>query len=335
MGGRESGIQEHDDSLWEWSVFWQSDQLQSCMPANERDASDKLLSTWRVFFEGLPKEARILDLGTGNGSLAVQAVAVSKTKSAQFSIHGVDRAAIEPERFVTSAADLLPEIHFHPRTPMEKLPFADNHFSAVTSQYAIEYSQTDASLPEALRVLQPGAPFRFLLHSDDGVLKERCQLQCRQAEAILHSGLFDVLADLLKKLVKAETQRSSDNTTAAMDAITALKDELDTLEQGFADDADLSLVENLFAAVRSLPDMRRSHPLGTLLDMSDDIRDLLVAQSKRLLAMQRAALDESMVNTLADQLRALGAEKVTLERAVAGKKAHCVGFWLYGRKSPT
>jgi ubiquinone/menaquinone biosynthesis C-methylase UbiE len=316
-------------------VFWQSDQLQSCIPVNEPDALDQLVSTWRTFFDATPAGARILDLGTGNGSLAAQAVAVSKTKPTQFSIHGVDLADIDPRRFVTSAAGLLQEIDFHPRTPMEHLPFDDAYFDAVGSQYGVEYSNTKESLFEAVRVLKPGGLFRFLLHADDGVLKERCQLQSRQAETILESNLFDLLADLLKKLVKAETQGASENTTAAMQAIAALKGVLDDLEHGFADDENLSLVENLFAAVRSLPDMRKSHQLEALLTMTDDIRALLVAQSQRLQAMQHAALNDAAANKLADRMRELGANDVTLERAVAGKQGRCVGFWLHGSKAPT
>jgi ubiquinone/menaquinone biosynthesis C-methylase UbiE len=328
-------MRKADDAPWAWSVFWHSDQPQSCMPVNEPDASDQLFSTWRTFFGALPAGARILDLGTGNGSLTAQAVVVSKTKPERFAIHGVDLADIDPQRFVTSAADLLREVTFYPRTPMEKLPFDDEHFDAAGSQYGLEYSDTKESVPEALRVLKPGGSFRFLLHADDGVLKERCQLQSRQAETILDSSLFDRLADLLKKLVKAETQHASENTAAAMQAITALKGVLDNLEHGFADDENLSLVENLFAAVRSLPDMRKSHHLEALLTMTNDIRDLLVAQSQRLQAMQHAALDNTAANALKDRLRELGADNVVLERAVAGEQGHCVGFWLHGSKAST
>lgn len=324
-----------DDALWAWSVYWHSDQLQSCTPVHDSDASNKLVSTWRGFFEALPAGAVILDVGTGNGSLAAQAVEVSKTKSERFFIHGVDLADIQPQRFVSSAASLLQDVDFHPRTPMENLPFDDSHFDAVASQYAIEYSRADESLAETLRVLKPAGRFRFLLHADDGVLKERCQLQARQAETILESGLFDLVADLLKKLVKAESDNASGNTAAAMQAISALKDALDKLERGFAADENHSLVSNLFTAVRSLPDRRRSHSLQMLLTMTDDIRNLLVAQSQRLQGMQRSALDDEAATALADRLRELGAGSVTLERAVAGEQGHCIGFWLHGEKAST
>lgn len=328
-------MRKADDALWAWSVFWQSDQLQSCMPVNEADASEQLFSAWHKFFDALPAGARILDLGTGNGSLASQAVVVSKTKPERFSIHGVDLADIEPSRFVTSAADLLREVTFHSRTPMEELPFADRHFAAVASQYAIEYSRTDDSLTEALRVLEPGGLFRFLLHADDGVLKERCQLQRQQAETILDSSLFPLLTDMLEKLVSAETQNTSETISAAEESISMLKGVLDKLGQGFADNDDLSLVVNLFDAVRHLPDMRKSHSLEALLAMTEDIRELLVAQSERLQAMQDAALDNTAANAMADYVRKLGAEDVALERATAGEQGYCIGYWLHGRKSST
>ncbi len=326
-------MHKRDDALWAWSVFWQSDQLQSCMPVNEPDDSDQLLLSWRAFFDALPAGAQILDLGTGNGSLATQAVTVSHTKPERFSIHGVDLADIQPSRYVSSAAKQLDEITFHPRTPMEKLPFADNHFAAVASQYAIEYSQTQESLPEALRVLEPGGPFRFLLHADDGVLKERCQLQWQQAETILASSLFPATGDLLEKLVEAEAQNTPQTISVAEQSIAALKTVFDELERRFSDDENHSLIDNLFAAVRRLPEMRKSQNLETLLKMTDDIRNLLVAQSKRLQAMQHAALDGSAAKAMADRLRELGADNVTLESATAGRQAYCVGYWLYGEKA--
>ena len=325
--------QRQDDALWEWSVFWRSDQLQSCMPATEPGNSDPLVSTWRDFFGALPVGARILDLGSGNGSVATQAVLVSREASKRFSIHGVDLAEIDPSRFVTSAADLLQEITFHSRTPMENLPFADNYFDAVASQYALEYSQIEKSLTEAMRVVRAGGSFRFLLHADDGVLKSRCQLQRQQAETILSSSLFARVSDVLKKVVAAEKQQTPETQKTAEESITALKGAFDELESKFASDDNRDLVDNLFAAVRQLPSLRKSYELKTLLGMVDDTGELLLAQAKRLQAMERAALDDAATTELAERLRDMGATDVTLERATAGEGRNCVGHWLHGEKA--
>jgi len=326
-------MRRRNDALWEWSVFWQSDQLQSCMPVSEAGASDQLYSAWRDFFDTLPAGARILDLGTGNGSLAIQAVEASRARSEPFSVHGVDLADIQPSRYVTSATTLLDEITFHPRMPMEKLPFADDYFDAVASQYALEYSNMRKSLPEALRVLKSGGRFCLLMHADDGVLKNRCRLQSQQARTILESNLFTALVSMLERSVAAEAQNTPQALSVAEQSISTFKTILDDLLRGFSNDEDHSLVNNLFAAITRLPDMRKSQSLETLIVMADDIRNLLIAQSKRLQAMQKAALNDKAANDIADRLRALNAENVTLEAATAGTKEHCVGYWLSGDKS--
>lgn len=327
-------MHKRDDPLWEWSVFWQSDQPQSCMPANEPENTDGLAATWQEFFADLPAGARILDLGTGNGSLATRAVAASRSKAKRFSIHGVDLAEIQPARFVASASDILQEITFHARTPMEKLPFADCHFDAVVSQYGLEYSQTDQSLAEAVRVLRPRGWFRFLLHADDGVLKSRCELQRQQADVILGSQLFGRLSDALEKIVAAEQLRTSQSLESAEKSIAGLKGALDHLEQEFADSSDRSMVDNLLAAVRRLPALRKSCSLKTLLAMAEDVRTLLVAQAKRLQAMAHAALDAAAAEELAEKLRSIQAtDDVRLERATAGTREVCIGYWLYGNKA--
>lgn len=323
------------DALWEWSVFWHSDQLQSCLPASSSTGIDNLQDKWREFFGALSSGAEILDLGTGNGGLATQAVMVSRTRIVPFSIHGVDLADIKPAKFVSSAEKLLTEVVFHARTSMEELPFADGSFDAVVSQYAIEYTNTGKSLSEALRVLKPGGCFRFLVHADEGKLKERCMLQDKQAETILASGIFSATEILLRSLVHAETRNTPQTIADAEQSIAALKKVFDELEPRFADDEDHSLVDNLFAAIRSLPGMRRSCGIEQLLAMTDDIRNLLIAQSMRLKSMQKAALDDIAANELVERLQALQALNVVLESATTGNDKDCVGYWLSGEKAAT
>lgn len=314
-----------------WSAFWHSDQLQSCVPAAAA-ARQELQDSWRLFFEGLEDGARILDLGTGNGSVTTEAARVSAGRPLRFDIHGVDSADIDPPRYVSSAAQLLRQVKFHPRTSMEALPFDDASFDAVTSQYAIEYSRIDASLIEAMRVLRPGGRFRILMHADDGVLKTRCREQRRQAETVLQSPLFARVADLLEKVVTAESGKAPQAVEAAMQAISALQAVFAELDDTLVTDGDRGMIDNLFAAVRQLPAMRHSHDLNSLLAMSADIEKLLMAQAGRLQAMEEAALDESAAAGLRQRLRALGARDTSLARATAGE-GHCVGFWLTGSKS--
>jgi SAM-dependent methyltransferase len=328
-----STMPDQSDPLWEWSVFWHSDQLQSCLPDNSAVGDSSLQGTWRKFFDALAGGAHVLDLGTGNGGLATQAVSVSRAKAKPFTIHAVDLADIAPDQFVTSAETLLTEVKFHARTAMEDLPFADEKFDAVASQYAIEYSDTEKSLAEAFRVLKMGGQFRFLLHADDGVLKDRCRLQAGQADKILGSDLFTATDTLLQSLMDAEISKSPEAISIAERAIAALKTVFDELEERFAGDDDRSLVDSLFAAVRTLPGMRRTHSIASLVAMTADIRRLLLAQSKRLKAMQKAALDNAAANELVSYLQRSGGVHVNLEPATTGIDSDSVGHWLSGIKA--
>jgi ubiquinone/menaquinone biosynthesis C-methylase UbiE len=330
---RDSEVQDDGEALWEWSVFWRSDQAQSCMPVASATDADQLRDEWRDFFESLAGGAKILDLGTGNGSLAAQAVSVSLTKPQPFSVHGVDLADIQPTKFVSSGAELLKNVEFHPRTSMEQLPFEDETFDAVLSQYAIEYSNTAKSLAEAIRVLRPGGNFRFLLHADDGAQKKRCELQCRQVDTILESSLFVATIDLLRILVLAEATNKPEHVASAETSIATLQVTLEELEATFLNDDDHSLPDNLFAAVRSLPALRKSHDIEALLRMTEDVRSLLTAQAIRLRAMQQAALDGPSIDAFADQLRQLHVDNTRYEKATTGELDYCVGYWMFGSKT--
>ena len=88
---------EGDGSAWAWSKFWRDDNLSACTP--DDDTTDGFLQReWRSFFHSLNDKARILDLGTGNGALAVMAVSAETEAmgdSRSFDVHGCDLAAIE------------------------------------------------------------------------------------------------------------------------------------------------------------------------------------------------------------------------------------------------
>ena len=318
---------------WEWSVFWRSDQLQSCVCEADEVADDSISAAWRAFFETLPAAARVLDLATGNGILATLAAGVSRSRDDRFEIHGVDAADIDPARFVPSAAGVLNDIRFHPQTQLERLPFADDAFDAVVSQYGIEYSDRSRSLAEATRVLKPGGQFRLLVHAADSVLAERCALQHRQAATILESDLFPSLARMLLDIASAESGNSPAEMAAAQQSIGRLGRLVKRLETGFSADADRSLVDGVLAAVRSLPELRKSNDPGMLLNMAGNIRTLLDAQARRLHAMQRSALSETDALVIVSELSRLAGSEARLDTATGGESGRCVGYWISGEMS--
>jgi len=316
------------EQAWEWSAFWQAENPDSCLPEGT-DLASGVARAWRSFFENLTPGSRILDLGTGNGSLAARAAAVGATKPQPFTVEAVDLADIDPHRFLPAKRDILSDIRFHGRTAMESLPFGDGTFDAVVSQYGIEYSDLDRSVPEALRLLAPGGRLRLLLHAAEGVLAKRCRLQSRQARDILDSTLFADVVDLLEKLHAAEQGGGPEARGQALGAVQAVKSTLDSLAQRFGADTDASLPEAVFAAVRRLPDLRNSLVHGTLMATAGETRHLLEAQLQRLEAMQQAALDRQGMETLAARVRGLGL-RVRTQAAETDEGGRLLGWWLEG-----
>ena len=189
---------KRDDPAWEWSVFWQSDQLQSCMPVNEPVESDQLALIWRAFFDALPEGANLMDLGTGNGSLAIQAVEASQARQAPFSIDAVDLADIEPARFISSQAKTLQQITFAPS-------------SANIDQVA------RASVENIAKVLKtcPDVPMEIAGHTDSQGREEmNLNLSQHRADAVLDSLLArNMLLGEITAVGYGETQPIADNET--------------------------------------------------------------------------------------------------------------------------
>ena len=136
---------------------------------------------WRAFFAGLPDGARILDLCTGNGAAAL--IAAEGGALARSSPSTRPRSIRPPSSPATPRKS--PRSRFVPETDVEALPFPDGGFGAVISQYGIEYSDLDKSLPEAVRMLAPGGRLRFVVHAADGVVAADARTVIADADLLL------------------------------------------------------------------------------------------------------------------------------------------------------
>jgi SAM-dependent methyltransferase len=325
---------EGDDSAWAWSKFWRDDNLSAC--AADDDTTDGLLQQeWRSFFSSLNDKASILDLGTGNGALAIIAVSAETKEvgnSRSFDVHGCDLAAIEPGLYARSRADDLAQVQFHAETAMEKLPFGDETYDAVCGQYALEYSNVNESVPELMRVLRSGGSLQFLLHDAAGALHQRNQLQWQQAQTLLQSDLVAGARNMLTAVVAGESASQPGTLEEGVRAITDLKDIIDRLAKEFSGDTDRVLPESVFAAISRLAPLRHRHDVSQLLLLVDDIELRMQAQSARLRAMLDAALDVDSLRRLSALFTSARAEDVRTRPAVAGTHNTPVGFWLSATK---
>lgn len=319
-----------------WSIFWQADHFEACVPRVVPEALDNLHRHWRQFVTSLGNGSRLLDLGTGNGALALLALRAARQAGLELEVHGVDSALIDPPRYLPAMATELRAIRFHSGVAMEQLPFADQHFDAVVGQYALEYSDTARSVPEWLRVLRVGGTFRFLLHSEEAVLKGQSCLQREQAERILESPLFSQMRAMLPAIYAAQAAEATAGANSAQplaraqQRMTEFAATLSSLQESFAHMADLSLPERVLQAARALPTLRQELSETDLLQRVGDIETLLRAQALRLRDMEGAALSVAGRQQLLQHCSAAGATDLILEEARS--ESSLLGCWLSGRR---
>lgn len=184
-----------------WGKYWASGALTSMADGFESNYQGVLRSGWETYFASFDLEARLLDIGTGNGAIATIAAEISRREKLDFEIHGADLAEIDPQRTVKSDAELtnglLRAIVFHPGTATETLPFEDGTIDGVSAQFAFEYADHDAAMAELGRVLRPGGKARFVMHDHDSEVLRRGREQLRQIELIESQAFYDTVDALL------------------------------------------------------------------------------------------------------------------------------------------
>ncbi len=169
-----------------WQAFLQSGALASCPTTDLGTYDQELEQGWREFFGSLPDGARALDIGTGNGPILLIAKRVAEEQGRRLELHGADRAAIDPPRFVKGPVGQYDGIVFHPCRPTERLTFTAALFDAVTGQYALEYGPARESVAEVARVLKPQGLARFVVHHESSVVVNNAREASQHALWVLN-----------------------------------------------------------------------------------------------------------------------------------------------------
>ncbi|WP_113907564.1 class I SAM-dependent methyltransferase [Aliidiomarina celeris] len=164
-----------------WSQFWNASNTLSSF-AEGRDAagySGDVKEFWEKSVAGLAENAVIVDIGTGNGALAVLINNINKEQKQQWQVHGVDAADISPaelEKREPAFKGQFDGIQFHGNTDMTAMPFENESVDLVVSQFAFEYAEQAAVLKEVLRVLKPGGRVVMMMHHKKSELYKQTAL---------------------------------------------------------------------------------------------------------------------------------------------------------------
>jgi SAM-dependent methyltransferase len=312
-----------------WDLFWTYDRLSSFgTGSGAGNYGEPIAAGWRDLFGALPRGAQVFDLCTGNGAIAVMAVEFGD----KLKVTGADLASVRPAAFASRNKEMLDKIRFLANTPAEQLPLADASFDAVVSQYGVEYSNMEQSLPEAVRVLAPGGRLRFAMHAAEGSVAASTRRAIDDADFLLDE--IDLLAratSCFKAIVDVERGRTSGPfaQTAAQAHYAAFRDGLKAVADRTGTAADVAMLESIHRSLMGLFQDRLSHDDAALMGKVDALRIEVEAHRTRERALLEAARSREQMAALARQLESLGLAGI--ERGEQRNGADLIGHVIEAR----
>ena len=169
-----------------WTLYWQNDNLESCIASQSSEDTEKIVAYWRDFASLLDHGATILDLATGNGAVPSMLLAGNP----DLEIVAVDKAQIEPAKFLTRASELA-SVRFLPDVDICALPFEPESFDVVTSQFGLEYAPLDEACSSAARVLKHSGSLRLLMHHEDSeIVRPSTQTLAEISRLLVPNGVM-------------------------------------------------------------------------------------------------------------------------------------------------
>lgn len=311
-------------SVEHWEDFYRGGTL-ATGPAGQDGLYDlEVGEAWESFFEDLPRQASLLDMGTGNGVLALMARRHADASGKKFVIDAIDLALVDPARHVQDGSTRFRDIRFHPGMAMERTGFADATFDGVMGHYALEYGDVAKALAEVRRVLKPGGQAQFIVHHGDSTLVHSARRTLEESDAVLRGERF---YRKLAKLVAMEDAPPASLSAARDDFVASLRVLRGRLEQARAAGQSGRVFEVAIDAAQKLLEARRTHPaaiVGLEVGRAEDSVRLAV---RRLSDLIGAARDRDGVDAIGAAGQAAGLHVERLEE-LRHDVRHVVGWRL-------
>ena len=298
-----------------WTRYWASGAICS-LPEVYGDPGDgPLAAVWRRELGALGGRARVLDLGCGNGAVALLAAGTAAARGVRWEVHGVDAAAIDPARTVSVRyRELASGVTFHPGTSMSSTPFADGYFDLVAGQFALEYGDPRQVLAEVVRVLRPAGRAAFIVHLQESAVAATARIELAQMEEVLAPGaVLDLARAVLAVSTGAATPRERSAAWSAFAREVVRLDRIASCQEatwpiGTLRDVPAALRDALTGAVGEVGGPAEpTHAAACrreLMDVEATLRD----RSARLAELMSVAMTRSGLERLLDIAERLGLE---------------------------
>jgi len=297
-----------------WTLYWQADRLDSAEANYSADDAAAIHAFSRSLAAAMPAGGTVIDLATGNGTVPAALLG----ENPDLVITGVDMADIDPVRFL-STPGVLASVDFRGGTDICSLPFDDGSFDAATSQFGIEYTPLEQTIPEAVRVIVGGGVVQLLMHRASSEIVAPAVTRRFEMEALLaDDGVLQKLAVFVADDTPADELEAAGEAHLASDV---------TRTAGITG----QIFEGINQAIKLVTTSNRQGAR----ELCATMQMRLAADRDRLQFLEDCALDESGFDAVVKLLEANGVstEAAGELHAGAGTADDFVIGWQYrGRK---
>jgi SAM-dependent methyltransferase len=176
-----------------WSDYWQQGRLTSLPQGFAANYDGEFQQFWDAHFARLSPGSRVLDVCSGNGSIALLAQAYSDRAGAALAVTAADAASLSTETIIAAYPQFEAQVRaiaWLPDTRLETLEPPAASFDLITSQYGFEYTDWAASAARVASALRPGGRFAMVCHSMDSTIAREMAAQQADYARILETPLF-------------------------------------------------------------------------------------------------------------------------------------------------
>lgn len=205
MGQQSAGGQRTRLDAEEWSRFWERGTVTTFEGHFRGNYDAEIRDFWRAAFAPLAPGARVVDLATGNGAVALLAAEFARTESRPLEVLGLDSAAIDGARLRAAHPALAADydaVTLRGGVRLEATGLEEASVDLVTSQYGFEYGDTAAGSREIARILRPGGRVAMVLHHDASAILAQAREGLHQLRLCVEDERFLYLARRMIKLFR-------------------------------------------------------------------------------------------------------------------------------------
>ena len=197
-----------------------------------------MLNFWGEVVSEKGESVVYLDLATGKGALAIWLQCLLERKNLSGSVYGCDLANIN-ELKITSDVDeidsAINKVKFQFNTSLENLPYPNEYFDILVSQFGFEYSNWSHSLNEAFRVLKKDGEIILMMHHPDSAITNDCKSGLKVLNWMLENNILNELENLVTLKLQGNIELFQTRNKDAIQKIQSLVISNDEEKFWFAD----------------------------------------------------------------------------------------------------